>query len=198
MYIIYVIISILLILGCRFHRAGSYNDSYISKEQCNCIKGFFIAVVFCRHIVPYIVEAGYDFSIAGDNVFRWIDGHIGQLLVVMFLFYSGYGVTESIKTKGGEYVRRIPKKRILVTLANFDVAVFIFMVVDFLLSIEYSTKDILLSFTGWKSIGNSNWYIFVILVCYLSSFGAYRISSHKEVDRTLFGGVICSTSPVYI
>lgn len=197
MLTIYAIITILLLRGCTVQKKYCYYDGYISKEQCNCIKGFFIVVVFCRHIAPYLMEAGYDFSMGGDELFRWIDARMGQLLVVMFLFYSGYGVTESIKRKGREYVDKIPRKRILVTLANFDVAVLLFLIVDVSLGIEYSVKDILLSFTGWQSIGNSNWYIFVILCCYMSSYMAYRVLPMNKVNKALFGGgnlcfIICA------
>lgn len=178
-------------MECRFSGVESFNGSYISKEQCNCIKGFFIAVVFCRHIVSYLVEAGYNFSIVGDNIFGWINGHIGQLLVVMFLFYSGYGVTESIKKKGADYVESIPKRRVLTTLANFDVAVFLFLIVDILCGIEYPISNVLLSFVGWESIGNSNWYIFVILCCYLSTYLAHQMRPSR-MSRNIFGGAICS------
>lgn len=188
MLTIYAIITILLLWGSTVQKKNCYYDGYISMEQCNCIKGFFIVVVFCRHIAPYLMEAGYDFSIGGDGLFRWVNARMGQLLVVMFLFYSGYGVTESIKRKGREYVDKIPRKRVLVTLANFDVAVLLFLIVDVSLGIEYSARDILLSFTGWQSIGNSNWYIFVILCCYMSSYLAYRVLPKEKVSRRLFGG----------
>lgn len=98
MFLLYIIIILLLSSGITFYKTG-FHEGYIAKEQCNCLKGFFIVVVFCRHIAPYLSEAGYDFSLLGDNLFRQIDESIGQLLVVMFLFYSGYGVMESIKKK---------------------------------------------------------------------------------------------------
>lgn len=187
MFLLYLLITILLILGIKYY-AADYNDGYLSKEQCNCIKGFFIVVVFCRHIAPYLSDAGYDFSLLGDNLFRQIDCRIGQLLVVMFLFYSGYGVMESIKKKGINYIDNIPKRRLLPTLANFDVAVVLFLVVDFCLNINYETKDILLSFTAWKSVGNSNWYIFVILCCYLSTYITFKVIRVQQNNRKLIGG----------
>lgn len=170
----------------KIHRYGY--DGYISKEQCNCVKGFFIVVVFCRHIYPYMAEAGYDFSLFGDNIFRKIDADLGQLLVVMFLFYSGYGVMESIKRKGKKYVDKIPIKRVLITLLNFDVAIFLFLLINLLLGTDYSTQNIILAFTGWTSIGNSNWYIFVILCCYASTYLTYIIFQRKIISRLQFGG----------
>lgn len=42
----------------------------------------------------------------------------GQLIVVMFLFYSGYGVMESVRSKGTAYIKSIPFKRVLSTLVT--------------------------------------------------------------------------------
>lgn len=187
MLIIYFVITLLMLCSISFCRNG-FHDGYLSKEQTNSIKGFFIVVVFCRHIAPYLADSGYDFSMLGDSLFRWIDGRIGQLLVVMFLFYSGYGVMESIKNKGEIYIDSIPHRRLITTLLNFDVAVGIFLVVDICLGIHYETKDIVLAFTGWKSIGNSNWYIFVILCCYFSTYLTYKIFARINNNRSLIGG----------
>lgn len=191
MFLLYIIISLLLLSGITFFKTDCY-EGYISKEQkeqCNRIKGFFIVVVFCRHIAPYLADAGYDFSLLGDNLFCLIDGRIGQLLVVMFLFYSGYGVMESIKKKGSAYVDCIPKRRLLTTLANFDVAILLFLLVNLCLGIHYDMQVILLSFIGWESVGNSNWYIFVILCCYLSTYITFKVTRGQiEHRKLIYGG----------
>ena len=185
MITLYLVIILLLCWGASIQRNGFYAD-YCNKSQSCCIKGFFILVVFSRHVWPYLAEKGYSFSAFGDQIFRYIDSRLGQLLVVMFLFYSGYGVMESIKKKGVGYVKMMPIRRIFVTLANFDIAVLLFMITDILLGIDYPLSEVILAFSGWKSIGNSNWYIFVILCCYMSTYLAYFISS--KTDRNVLGG----------
>ena len=99
MLLFYIIILLLSLYGISFIKSG-FNQDYISKEQCNAIKGIFILFVFTRHIWPYLSKFGYDFSAPGDSLFMSIDRWLGQLLVVSFLFYSGFGVMESIKSKG--------------------------------------------------------------------------------------------------
>ena len=162
MLLFYIIILLLSLYGISFIKSG-FNQDYISKEQCNAIKGIFILFVFTRHIWPYLSKFGYDFSAPGDSLFINIDRWMGQLLVVAFLFYSGFGVMESIKSKGEPYIDNMPRKRILNTLLNFDVAVFVFIVIDLILGINLKLNTTLLAFTGWTSIGNSNWYIFIII-----------------------------------
>ena len=174
MLLFYIIILLLSLYGISFIKSG-FNQDYISKEQCNAIKGIFILFVFTRHIWPYLSKFGYDFSAPGDSLFINIDRWMGQLLVVAFLFYSGFGVMESIKSKGEPYIDNMPRKRILNTLLNFDVAVFVFIVIDLILGINLKLNTTLLAFTGWTSIGNSNWYIFIILVCYFCTWIGFKL-----------------------
>lgn len=57
-----------------------------------------------------------------------------------------------------------------------------------------------LSLIGWNSIGNSNWYIFVILVCYIATYFAYKTRWGGAVIIVLcvIAGIllyICGKSP---
>ena len=173
MLLFYIIILLLSIYGISFVKSG-FNQDYISKEQCNAIKGIFILIVFIRHIWPYLRNFGYEFTSASDSIFMWIDRWLGQLIVVAFLFYSGFGVMESIKRKGNRYIDDMPRKRILNTLLHFDVAVLAFFVIDLILGVNLKPITTLLALTGWTSIGNSNWYIFVILICYLCTWIGFK------------------------
>ena len=174
MLLFYIIILLFSLYGISFIKSG-FNQDYISKEQCNAIKGIFILFVFTRHIWPYLSKFGYDFSAPGDSLFMSIDRWLGQLLVVAFLFYSGFGVMESIKRKDKVYIDDMPRKRILNTLLNFDVAVLVFLVIDLILGVNLKLNTTLLAFTGWTSIGNSNWYIFIILVCYFCTWIGFKL-----------------------
>lgn len=169
MIILYFIVLFLALYQCRFKRNGFYDD-YIDKKQCNAIKGIFIMCVFISHVVPYLLQEDNPSSHWYDLTFSFINGNLGQLIVSSFLFYSGYGVFESIKNKGDEYVKGFPRKRILNTLLNFDVAVLAFAFMDILLNIKFTTSQFLLSFIAWDSIYNSNWYIFCILICYVFTY----------------------------
>lgn len=135
---------------------------YLGREQCDSIKGIFILTVFFQHFMQYV-------RMAGGPAF---DLHLGQMIVTLFLFYSGYGVMESITKKGDDYIRSMPKRRILTTLINFDIAVLAFVVLNLLLGNPMTFKQIALSFVCWDSVGNSNWYIFAIIFCYLVAFMA--------------------------
>ena len=80
----------------------------------------------------------------------------------------------------------MPRRRLLTTLLNFDVAVLSFVVLNLILSIPMTPKQIALSLLGWESIGNSNWYIFVILLCYAVTYLVARFIQQKNRGKWLF------------
>ena len=201
---------LLLLLICVFllclYRIGlqlyGFNEDYLSKGSTNSIKGVFLLLIVITHSLGYITTSSYRFSSTGDGILLWIVGHLGQLVVVMFLFYSGYGVSESFKSKGRDYLKGFPRRRLLTTLLNFDVAIVVFLLLGLLLGTPMSTRQVLLSFVGWESIGNSNWYIFVILLCYLFSYLSIGLYSHlpsgKEWFKVILLFLFCFAAIVWL
>lgn len=189
MGIFYLLLFALILWGIKVNKNG-FNEDYLGRTQCNAIKGIFIVVVFLRHVVPYVKKAGYDMQSPLDLIYKLINWQVGQLLVVMFLFYSGYGVMESIKKKGIDYIASIPRRRVLTTFINFDIAVSLFLVMDFALGIDVTAEKYLLSRIGWDSIGNSNWYIFIIMLCYISTYFAFKLCRG--------GGILCLSTILII
>ena len=157
----YIALFVVILWGLHWKRVGFFDDN-LCRDQCTAIKGIFIWIVFARHIGEYIPCDDGVLTVSYNIINRLI----GQLLVVMFLFYSGYGVMSQIKRKGASYVRGMPRNRIIKTFLNFDVAVGSFVVLNLISGIDMSLKQILCSLFCWDSIGNSNWYIFAILACY--------------------------------
>lgn len=174
MILFYVVLIFVLLYQCNFEIRGLFS-CYLEKERCNAIKGIFIVVVFFRHVSSYLLKIGFEPKGFLDKSFFLVDNLIGQLLVAMFLFYSGYGVMRSISIKGSGYLMSFPRKRLFTTLLNFDVAVCCFLFIDFIFNIPLSAYQIGFSFIAWESVGNSNWYIFVILLCYFITYVSYMI-----------------------
>ena len=153
------------------------NTTYLSKEQTNAIKGIFILLVIFRHFKQYVGNL----SILDKTLVLW-DDYLDQLIVVMFLFYSGYGVFLSIKNKGKDYIDKFLVKRVLPVLAQFMAIVVVYYGIGLLMGKAYSVKQLLLSLIGWQSVGNSNWYIFGIISLYLITYISAVVSKEKEVS----------------
>lgn len=188
MAIFYLTIIFLAIIRLKRTPPSIYNS--VSRDCTDSIKGIFIIIVFLCHIEPYIIEYLNELSF-GDRLFTLIKSIIRQLLVAMFLFYSGYGVTKSIADKGNAYLHTIPFRRIFITIVNFAVAVIFFMLLDFALGIQVTTRQALLSFIGWDSLGNSNWYIFCIVCCYAFTYLSFRIA-RTPLSALIALGVMCT------
>ena len=162
-----------LLYGARLRDAGDAS-TWLNKGTTTAINGFFILFVFINHANQYIEASGFQYLAWCDASYKWLRKYIGQLIVAMFLFNSGYGVMESIKARGIDYVRCLPRHRILTVLANFDVAVLVFVALNVALGIGMNLRQIVLSFVCWDDVGNSNWYIFAILACYAITYIAFR------------------------
>lgn len=132
-------------------------------------KGFFILWVFLSHFGNYAPLE----SVCGKHA-KIACGILGQLMVAPFLFFSGYGIMESVRKKGAAYLYAFPRRRMLKTLVHFDAAVALFAVAAAFSGNCPRPAKIALAMTGWESIGNSNWYIFAVLCFYAAAFASLR------------------------
>lgn len=179
MVLLYLVPLVLLLWGASYSGRQIYPD-YMGRAQTHAVNGFFICCVFLRHIkTGYLSKAGYDFAGFGDSLFLLVDNLLGQLIVACFLFYSGYGVATQYLIRGG-YAKTMPKSRIGATVLNFDVAVLLFLALDWCLGIQYDMSTVALSFIAVTSVGNSNWYILVIVLLYFAAFLAFSFGRSRN------------------
>ena len=168
---------LICLYGIKPHFKSSYN--YLSREVTTSVKGVFILMVFFSHFNSYVQYNNFF-----DKLYLLPFSLIGQAMVTMFLFYSGYGVMEQIKNREN-YVDSIPVNRILSTLFNCAVAVIIYAVLSLILKEKLTIKAFLLSLIGWESLGNSNWYIFAVLCMYLSTYISFKVFSKDHIKAAV-------------
>ena len=191
MAVFFGIATLLCLSSMRLCLSKDGNTEYLSLPHTQTVKGIFIILVFFNHFHSYTTYTSA-FDLAFQNVIIWF----GQAMVAMFLFYSGYGVMESIRKKGQGYVDGMPKKRILSTLFRFDCAVLLYALLKLWRGESITPGQFLLSLVGWVSLGNSNWYIFVILMLYLITYGAFKLCrQHNHGVLAVFlgtcAGMLC-------
>lgn len=188
MTIIILVFFVILLVPARITRK---NDKYLDKNYTNIIKGFFLLFVFMSHLTQYKLPFSNEWY---DTIGLKFNAKLGQLMVTMFLFYSGYGIMESIKRKGNEYINNLPKKRILATWLHFASAVLIFAVIYFY-EHKFSAKKLILSLAGWDSVGNSNWYIFCIIILYFITYLSAKAfkNDNKKMLISIFIGTLLYT-----
>lgn len=178
MDIVLLLIFILLFVNIQFK---TERDDYMDKKQTTNINGFFLLIVFAIHYNQYV-----ELNSELDRVFLLFCEKICQLLVTTFLFYSGYGVFRSIQSKGESYVKSMPVNRILKTFMSFGSAIILYILINMIIGESLEFNEILLALIGWISIGNSNWYIFAILVMYILTWLSFRINIKKSQFYSIF------------
>lgn len=174
---IFLLITLLTaFVGMKATKPGEFHKDYISINQTTSINGLFTLLVFWSHVCTYISLDG-----SFDKPYTAFKSYLLQMVVVPFLFYSGYGIMESIKKKGSDYVKDIPKNRFLKVLLHLDIAVVLFLIVNLIFGKTYPLKRILLSLIGYSAVGNSNWYIFAVLGLYAVVFVSFMIARKNHI-----------------
>lgn len=162
-------------------------NNALSISQTTCINGICVIFVFLSHFCQYVDTSLLPYF----QPYLFLRSHLGQLIVAPFLFYSGYGIMEQIKKKGNGYVNDIPRKRVIRIWLHFALAVLLFLFVDSVIGEHYSASQIILSFFAWESIGNSNWYIFAILIMYIATYVGFKCCLQKKTSIILVGLLSC-------
>lgn len=160
MYFQLLLLAVLIASLLHRSKVVDWNQCYLDKSTTATINGFFICLVFMTHFSQY---SSYMYNVVAM---------LRQYIVASFLFYSGYGCCAQFIKKGPQYLKAFPVQRILPVFVNFNIAVFSFLLLGLFLGHEFTFKQLVLSSIGWDSLGNSNWYIFVIILCY----GAFWLS----------------------
>lgn len=172
-----IIVGIIIIYGLRICAPACFNGEYLDKKNTTAVNGIFVILIVFSHYAQY---AG--FSGVYDTAYLLLRRHLGQAVVSPFLFYSGYGMMEAIKRKGAGYVGLLPRKS-LSLLLRCDCAVLLYLLLDYAIGDQYPATDILLAFTTWTNIGNSNWYITAVIIVYICMFISFSISMRAFEGR---------------
>lgn len=161
---------------CKFAGLNNFNEAYISRESTTAVNGIFTGLIVFGHYVQYFTD-----YTSADMYYMQVRSFFGQMVVSLFLVYSGYGIYESYKRKGESYIKLFPRNRILKLILHLDFAVIFFAVLFLILRKEFTLLKFLLSLTGWEFIGNNNWFIFATFIFYLITFISFRLFENKKV-----------------
>ncbi len=164
-----IILLLIIFNGLNFSGGGEFNDNYLNKRNTVAVNGIFVILVVFSHYAQYAAFGG-----VYDEPYLVLREHLNQLVVATFWFYSGYGMMEAIRRTEGSYVSKLPVK-FWQLLLRFDFAVVLFWIMNALIGTVFPLRNFLLALTGWGTVGNSNWYIFAMLVEYLLMYAAFKL-----------------------
>ncbi|WP_418514992.1 acyltransferase family protein [Erysipelothrix rhusiopathiae] len=175
------IISLLFLVTVLFSKIKfePNKKNLVSIETSKSINGFFTCLILISHFTSYVALESTNSFIA-----RIVTNYIGQMMVASFLVFSGYGIAKSILTKD-KYISEYLPSRIMKVYRNFFISIVIYLLYNYVSGIKFPARINFLSFLGWESIGNSNWYIFTIMLLYLLVYLLFNNSKgiNKNVLR---------------
>lgn len=178
MIYIFTIFILISIVGVSFKNIKNIDNEALTLERTTMINGFFVGVVLFSHFNSYVIT-----NSSIDSVYYFIF-KMGQLMVTTILFYSGYGIYESIKNKKN-YINNFFKNRIVKLFVSVFLSLILYIILNIIIGEEYSIKTILLSPIGLTSIGNSNWFIFATFCMYFSVLISFKIFKKDNLSALL-------------
>ena len=173
-YLLILFCLCLICPGSRLNIQGIRTD-YISREQTDVIRGLFILMIIASHYAWSLPDLADSLGRIYQRIWIWQE----QLVVVCFLFYSGYGIAESVRKKGRSYLRSFPRQRMLRVYCYYVLAQLFFVALNICLGIPMEKPW--LAFLMLASIGCDNWYFFTILCLYAISLLGFVLFRKNEV-----------------
>lgn len=183
----FLLFCLLSLIGLNLKNIRGVDEEALTPERTSMINGFFVGIIIFSHFNDYVTLSGIS-----NMIYLKIFKGISQLMVTSFLFYSGFGIFESIKKKKN-YIKTFFKKRFLKVYIAFALAIMAFILLNYILHIQYPIKTILLSFTAWSDIGNSNWFMFATFCLYLIvmiSFNIFKKDNSKAILCVIIGTLL--------
>lgn len=158
-YVVYLLCILFLLWGGRFAGFGDkFHEDFLSKDSTKSLCG--IAALFI--IFHHIAQEWPFYGVTRELIFF---NDIGFLLVSIFFFTSGYGLTLNAD-RDPDYMESFGRKRLLALLLPFYVTNILFAL-NYIAIGKASLPKILFGVLGLTQINPNGWFPFVLLFFYL-------------------------------
>lgn len=153
---VFIGLCILLLASIRFIKPVSgFNDDYLSKENCNVLRGFLVFVPPITHLC----NMGVGFNATVTNY--------TTVIVSVFFFFTGYGLTKQHLLKDN-YSQKYFLKRLPKVVIPYILATFIYVAVDFVfLGFLYPVSGIFNAIACGNPVVTASWYVLHVIAFYI-------------------------------
>ncbi len=186
MLIFLLILMAVICSGLTVAKKGEFYSDYCSPKNTGTINAVFSILIFLSHAYNYVECRG-----VFDLPYKSFQSFMGQLVVVTYLLFSGYGIMESYKRKGFDYIKAMPKNRLFRLWYHYAVVVCIYGIIAMgLKGNSYGPLHQLLALIGYTSYGNSYWYMFVTFSMYIIIIASFSIFKNRTVVPTILTALL--------
>lgn len=142
--------------------SGGYNDEYLSIDKTKKEKGIAAILIVLHHLSQRV-------KVSGPFV---ILGYIGFILVAIFFFISGYGLSYGVQYKR-DYLKGFFKRRLLPVLVPYWIVNTVDIVFYLIKGTFFTPMQYVLSFIGIDVI-TGTWFVTAILIMYIIFWLAFK------------------------
>lgn len=162
-YILLLILAVIPIIVClRFNKKG-FVDDCLSRDNMNVWKGAAAIIIVMHHLAQKIDTGGP----------LIIMKYVGFIMVAVFFFASGYGLTVSLINKK-DYLKSFFRKRLLSVFIPY----WIVNIVDILLNLcngkTFTSGQYIASFFGADTV-TGLWFVPSIILIYIAFYLSFKI-----------------------
>lgn len=181
-YMTYPLLLLLLLFGVRVYGRGRWNEEWLSLGQTKLLQGFMAVLIMFHHMAQKTCAPWHEqrFIVHGLDLFV----PIGYFFVGVFLFFSGFGLYKSVRTKP-DYLKGFPRRRILPIVAAFYVSEWLFLAVRALMGERMDWKQVVWYATGAQLANSNAWYVIALPFFYLFFYAAFRLCKRDGWALTL-------------
>jgi len=179
----FLIFCFLSVFNLKIKGIDDFFFDYMGLENANSIKGIFVWLIIFHHKSVYGIKKNY--------IYLNITRNLGQKIVSMFLFYSGFGIYESLKTKGENYPRSLLTKAFNLFIKSQIILIIYLIANIFIFKYKITLKIYFLSVIFKSSLGNSNWFAFTIIILYSYSYLSFRFVKNQIFIGIIIISIIC-------
>ena len=183
----FLIFSLLSINNASLKGHNDFFTDYIDLKNTFSVKGIFVWLIIFKHYSGY-------FKRKNMYIYEIIVRHIDQRVVSMFLFYSGYGIYESIKKKGNKYSKTLLTKSLIIFIKS-ELMILIYVLRSMIYRKEITIKDYILSAIFFSKIDNDIWFTYTIILFYIYAFFSFVFINNRKYN---FLGIIIITIICYL
>ena len=175
-----LILILLMFHGAKFAPAGIHED-YLSREHALNLRGVFTIIIVMTHYMLY-----FPYTNPGNEQFTYVWTFLDQLVVVVYLFFNGYGTVLSVEKKGWPYARNLLIHKLPDTWLKYALVTCLVLAVHSFMQLKYTLGSVLMAFTGWHHFYHDDqWYVVMILFMYALFFLAYLPLRRHSGEKAL-------------
>lgn len=186
MYLYIGLLMVFLILVITsIRKRDTENYAYLSKETTVAEKGL-AAVIIVFHHISQMIDLPKCFVIMN---------YVGFIMVAIFFFISGYGLSYGLDNKEG-YLNNFFKKRILSILIPYWIVNTISIVYNLINSKTFTPFEYLTSYLGLDTI-TGTWFVTAILIMYLAFWFSYKLYCKEKTTWNVSTIILLALIVIY-